>query len=50
VLNGHVHDIVYCSKDKAFLKSNAYQLLQKNYSGAWNLYDDGRGKEQFYLG
>ena len=48
VLNGHVHDIVYCSKDKAFLKSNAYQLLQKNYSGAWNLYDDGRGKETLY--
>jgi hypothetical protein len=29
------------------LVNNVRQLLQKNCSGVWNLYDDGRGRQTY---
>jgi hypothetical protein len=45
--DGAVHSIAYCSKDGKYLVNNVRQLLQKNLSGTWTLYDDGRGKDTF---
>ena len=47
LLNGQVQSVNYCSRDARFLVNNVRQLLQKNCSGAWNLYDDGRGKQTY---
>jgi hypothetical protein len=44
-LNDRVQSLDYCTKNTRFLITNVQQLLQKNFPGAWRLYDDGRGKE-----
>jgi hypothetical protein len=40
-----VQSVVYSTKDAHFLVDSIGQLLQKNLSGNWTLYDDGRGKK-----
>jgi hypothetical protein len=45
LLNNQVQSINYCSPDGRFLANNAMQILQKNFTGFWGLYDDGRGKD-----
>jgi hypothetical protein len=47
LLNGYVQSVNYCSRDAKFLVNNVRQLLQKNCSGVWNLYDDGRGRQTY---
>jgi hypothetical protein len=45
MLNETVHHVTYVTKNKQFLINNSNELLQKNLSGFWSLYDDGRGKQ-----
>jgi hypothetical protein len=45
LLEGRVHSITYASRNARFLANNVPQLLQKNCSGLWQIYDDHRGKE-----
>jgi hypothetical protein len=47
LLVGRAHSVTYWSKTKSFLAKNANELLQRNYAGNWNLYDDGLGKKTF---
>jgi hypothetical protein len=39
-----VQSIVYSSVSRKFLAANIMKLLQANYAGNWQLYNDGRGK------
>jgi hypothetical protein len=45
IMNGLVQRVVYCSKSRSFLLNNADQFLQKNLTGFWGQYDDGRGRK-----
>jgi|SRR6516165_10515301 hypothetical protein len=44
MFNGAVASINYLSLNGAFLSAHAEDLLQRNASGNWQLYDDGLGK------
>jgi hypothetical protein len=39
-----VQSITYSSASRKFLAANIMKLLQANYAGNWQLYNDGRGK------
>jgi hypothetical protein len=39
-----VQSIIYSSASRKFLSANIMKLLQENYAGNWQLYNDGRGK------
>jgi hypothetical protein len=39
-----VQSIIYSSASRKFLSANVMKLLQANYAGNWQLYNDGRGK------
>jgi hypothetical protein len=39
-----VQSIIYSSASKHWLVANTHRLLQENYAGNWQLYNDGRGK------
>jgi hypothetical protein len=44
-LDERAQSVNYCSQNGRFLISSVSELLQKNFSGSWQLYDDGRGKQ-----
>jgi hypothetical protein len=48
MLNETVHHVTYVTKNKQFLINNSNELLQRNLSGFWSLYDDGRGKKTLH--
>ena len=45
LLNGQVQSVSYLSRDGRYLLNCVREMLQKNCSGNWTVYDDHRGKQ-----